>query len=262
MFEWTQAVQTGDQWFVPKPALEKSVEWQYGILIVMSALAVAAIVYAFVHARRHRRSDALWIVAGAALASFWEPLGDLLAHVTYHEVNQLNLTASFGFHTPLWVLPTYIVFFGAPILMLLQWLERGVSVKAWMLYFFASIPGALLFEVPLLEMGSIEYYGANQPLKILGYPLWMAFVNSGTMFVVTTAVYFLRKSPFIGTHPILLAPLLPMLVLGANAGAGLPLSHAINSAASLQVVNLMAVASMALSTLYAWICGKLLESDR
>lgn len=248
-------------WWVDKPALEKSLNWQYGILAVMSLLAVLTIVYALVQMRRTQRSDALWICLGSALASFWEPLGDLLAHVTYHEVNQLSLTSAFGFYTPLWVLPTYIFFFGGTILMLLQWLEKGVSCRAWMVLFFVSIPGAFLFEVPLLEMGSIDYYGENQPWKILGYPLWMAFVNSCTMFVVTTALFYLCRTRLIRRQPYLLATLVPMLVLGANAGAGLPLSHALNSGSSQSMVNLMACASMLLSTLYAWICGQLLEHE-
>lgn len=251
--------QPADHWWITKPALEKSLAWQYGILAIMSALAVLTLLYAVRQARRTGRSDPIWICLGAALAVFYEPLGDFFAHVTYHEVNQINLTSAFGFHTPLWVLPTYVVFFGAPILLLLPQLERGISMVRWMAIFVLSMPGAFLFEVPLLQMGSIAYYGENQPFQILGYPLWMAFANGCTMLVVTTAVHFLRQSAVIQQHPFFLAPVLPMLVMGANGGAALPLASAINGSASVEVVNLMALLSMGLATLYVWLCGKLAQ---
>lgn len=258
MFQSVEPIQSGASWFITKPILEKSLEWQYGILGIMAVLALGTLIYAITQAGRTGKGNAIWICAGAALASFYEPLGDLFAHVAYHEINQINFTAAFGFLTPLWIVPTYVVFFGLSILVLLPILERGVSLRFWMTLFMLSLPGAFLFEVPLLKMGAIQYYGANQPFQILGYPLWMAFANSCTVFVVTTAVYLISKTSLIHRHPFLLAPLMPMLVMGANGGSALPLASAINSSSSVTVVNLMALLSIGLATLYVWMCGKVL----
>jgi hypothetical protein len=248
-------IRFGNEWFVEKPLLEKSLEWQYGILAVMGILAIATLVYAHKVAKKEGSSYPYFLCLGAALATFYEPLGDLFVHVAYHEVGQINFTTAFGFSTPLWVVPAYIVFFGLTVLLLLGEIAKGVTVSRWMLFFFASLPGAWLFEVPLLKMGSIDYYGANQPFSILDYPVWMAFANSTTMFVVATAVALLMRTETLRKRPYLLAVLMPMLVLGANGGVALPLGSALNSAASVATVNAMALLSMALGLCYTWICG-------
>ena len=36
----------GNDWFVAKPALEKSLEWQVGILTIMSLVALGTVVFA------------------------------------------------------------------------------------------------------------------------------------------------------------------------------------------------------------------------
>ena len=257
MFNAITPIQMGNDWFVEKPLLEKTTDWQLIALAIYGALALGAILYAWSSVRRTGRQDALWICLGAALAAFYEPLGDLCAHVAYHEINQINFTTAFGFSVPLWVLPSYVAFFGLPVVALLAMLERGVTSKQWMIFYFGALPGALLFEAPLLAMGAIEYYGANQPFQIYGYPVWMGFVNGCTMFVVTTAMYFITRTNLIKARPYLLTPLMPLFVLGANGGAALPLASAINSSSSSDVVNVFACVSMALATLYVWICGQL-----
>ncbi|HKY23319.1 MAG TPA: hypothetical protein VJM31_19035 [Vicinamibacterales bacterium] len=258
MFSVVEPIVDGAGWFVEKPALTKSLDWQYGILGLMCLLAVATLVGAAMTSRRRGDSGAIWICVGAALATFYEPLGDLFAHVTYHEQGQLNFTTAFGFRTPLWVLPTYVLFFGATTVWLQSQIERGMTLRRWILLFIATLPGAWLFEVPLLRMGAIEYYGANQPIQVFGYPLWMAFVNSTTMFVVATACHWLARTSVMQRHPILFAPIFPMLIVGANGGAALPLGSALNASASPWVTNAAAGVSIALSLLYVWICGNLL----
>ena len=255
MFSSDTVVRLGNDWFVEKPLLEKSLPWQYGILVVMGVLALITLLYAHKVAKKESNSYPYFLCLGAALATFYEPLGDLFAHVAYHEVGQINFTTAFGFSTPLWVVPAYIVFFGLTVLLLLGEIAKGVTIGRWMLFFFTSLPGAWLFEVPLLKMGSIDYYGATQPFKILDYPVWMAFANSTTMFVVATAVALLLRTQTLLMRPYLLAILMPMLVLGANGGAALPLGSALNSGASVATVNAMALLSMALGLCYTWICG-------
>lgn len=261
MFSFGKPILTGADWFVTKPGLEKSLEWQLGILAFMTALAIATVIYAFAIAKRTGRTDAVWICLGAALACYYEPLGDLMAHVTYHEVNSINFTAAFGHSIPLWVLPCYVVFFGAPIVALVSMIERGITAQKWMLFFFLSVPGAWLFEVPLLAMGATEYYGANQPFKLLNYPVWMAFSNTAGMILTATAVFYVGKTSLIRQHPILLAALLPLFIVGASATTILPVGSALSSSDSATVVNVFAIASILLSVLYAWITGKLLEAE-
>ncbi len=261
MFGFSQhPITQGTDWFVTKPALEKSLEWQNGMLAVMLALATLTVVYAIVLARKEGRLFPVYVVVGAAVACFYEPVGDLFAHVTYHEVSQVHYTTAFGFSIPLWVLPSYVVFFGFPVILLNSLLERRFTLAWWMTIFFVSVPCAWLFEVPILHFGYTEYYGANQPWKILNYPVWMGFVNTCTMFTVATAVHFLNRSVIGQRFPVLFIALLPMLVLGANGGTALPLGSAINSSTNPAFVNAMAWMSIGLAVLYVWTCGVILQA--
>jgi hypothetical protein len=260
MFEIGKPLLTGNDWFIPKPGLEKSFEWQYGALFFFGVLALLTFIYAFRLWRKTGNTSALWIILGSAIATYYEPLGDLLAHVTYHEVNTIPFHSAFGFTTPLWVLPCYVVFFGAPILGLLYVLEKGVTASKWLTFYFLSLPGAWVFEVPLLAMRATEYYGANQPIHILDYPPWMAFSNTCAMFLTATGVYYLRKTLVLREHPWLLALIVPLFVVGASAGTILPVGTALSSSDSTTYVNIMALVSMAVSVLFVWVSGKILEA--
>lgn len=260
MFSLTHAITQGNEWFALKPALEKSIEWQMGILIFMSILAALTFLVAVRISRRADNAYPWCLCLGAGLASFYEPLGDLFAHVTYHEVNQLALISAFGYHVPLWILPTYVVFFGASVLWLQSEIDRGVKLSRWIILFVLSLPSAWLFEIPLLRMGAINYYGDGQPVQVFGYPVWMAFANSATIFVVAAACSFLRRSPPFQEQPILFIPTFPMLVIGASGAAALPLGSAINSEASSVAIDVAAIVSMALASLYVWIAGRLMSA--
>jgi len=257
---FSEPVSTG-AWFVEKPIFEQSIMMQVAILAVMMVFVVIAIVYAARLARQESSRFPLYICIGIALAAFYEPFGDLFAHVVYHEANQINFTSAFGFRVPLWVWPSYVGIFGLPVLILVRKLETSeFSMSWWMPVFFAGVIGGWLWEIPMIKLGYVEYYGANAPFKLLGYPIWMGFANGATMLVVTTAVYFLKHS-VVGRHyPFLIIPMFPMLLMAANGGAALPLASAINSSDSSAVVNIFAFVSMAAATLYVWICGQLLAA--
>ncbi|MEQ9565351.1 MAG: hypothetical protein RLN85_05950 [Pseudomonadales bacterium] len=250
----------GDQWFVVKPILEKAALEQHILLLIMSVLAIATIWYAVRVFRRDGTLLPVYILIGSALACFYEPLGDLLAHVTYAEASQVNYISSYGFLVPLWVLPTYILFFGYPTLFLMERIERGVTLQWWMAVFVISVIGSWIFEIPLIALEFQSYYGDNAPFKLLGYPIWMGFVNAATISIVATAAFFLKHS-WVGTKcPSCYIVLIPLLVAGANAGSGLPASFALNSSNDPGIVNIAASTAMMLSVTYAWICANLIRS--
>lgn len=239
---------SGSEWFVTKPVLEKSLAWQEGMLAVMLILAAAGVAYVALQAWRSRQWFPIHVCIGGALSCLYEPLGDLLAHVTYHEAGQVTLRTAFGFHVPLWILPTYLVSFGVPIVLLGNLLAGGrVSLAKWMAFFAVALVGGWGFEVPMLMMGAIEYYGDNQPLKILGFPVWMGFVNNATLFVVASLLHLFRQSAVVARWPALVIVLMPVMVAGVHAGLSLPLGSTLNGVHDPLVVNLMALVSMTLA---------------
>jgi hypothetical protein len=258
MFDINEPLLRGADWFVEKPALEKSLEWQWGMFAFMTFLAVLTVIYALRLCKKYKNATPIWIVVGSAIATFYEPLGDFLSHVTYHEVNTISFTSAFGFTIPLWVFPCYVVFFGAPILALIEKAEKNISINKWMLAFVISIPGAALFEFPILAVQATEYYGNNQPWKILNYPIWMAFSNTCTMFVTVAAVYFSLRTLVVKQNPWLLAILVPLFIIGSSAASIMPVGSALSATDSAIIVNIFAVGSMVVSVLLTWISGRML----
>ena len=248
---------SGAEWFVQKPVLDKSLAWQEGMMAVILLLVIGGLFYIVGEVRRTKQWFPVYVGLGGAIACFYEPLGDLLTHVTYHEVNQINLTTAFGFRTPLWILPTYLVSFGTPILLFNNMLANGVTLKKWMTVFFIAVPSGWAFEVPMLEFGFIDYYGDNQPFKILGFPVWLAFVNNATLFVTAALLYLLKKTVLLERWPYLVVVLVPIMVAGTHAGLSLPAASALNGPRELLTVNAMALLSTALAILVTWIAGVL-----
>lgn len=253
---------SGAEWFVTKPVLEKSIAWQEGMLAVILLLALGGVTTVVLQARRTRQWFPIFVCIGGALCAFYEPLGDLLSHVTYHEVNQVNFTTAFGFHIPLWILPCYLVSFGVPIILLANVLENGIGMKKWMTFYALAFVGGWAFEVPMILMGAIEYYGDNQPFRILGFPVWLGFVNNATMFTVASFVYLLKRSSVGERWPALVVVLMPVMVGGTHAGLSLAAGSAINSSHDLVFVNLMATVSALLGVVATMTAGYLVMSAR
>jgi hypothetical protein len=249
---------TDGSWFVTKPILDKSLESQIGILVLLTVLALGTIFMAVRASRTEGgRSYPYFIWIGGALAVLYEPLGDLLAHVTYHEVNQIGLVTAFGFKAPLWDLPAYVMSVSGAILWNMQRISSGLTMRSWMVSYFICIIGACLFELPMIALGYVEYY-PPQPLAILGYPISMGFVNAAAlMFTPAVILHYLANSVIGQRWPITFMFLVPMLVAGSHLAAALPLGWALNSGQSPWVINLASGVSALYALLQVWVGGQL-----
>jgi hypothetical protein len=102
-------------------------------------------------------------------------------------------------------------------------------------------------------MGSYVYYGAQQPIKLFQYPVWMAFSNSAVIFVVALLVHAFKKTALVRRRPAYLALLVPSFVIGTGVTTIIPIGIAMSSTTSLLVINLCATASALLSIAYVWV---------
>lgn len=241
----------------PAPVLIKSMTWQVSMLAVTVLLAVAVFVYAVRRWRTTGRSEMFWIAVGALAAAGYEPLGDFMVDIVYHESGALRSVSGFGGTIPLWTMFMYVVFWAPGILYLTNQLETGVTLKRWMGMFAIAIPATLLFEVPMLAMGLYEYYGSQQPIQVFGYPLWMAFSNSAVIFIVSLLVHAAMKTALVRKSPALLVLLVPSIIIGVGVVTVVPIGLSMSSTTSLVIINLCALASAALSITFAVIGYKM-----
>ncbi len=229
--------------------------------ISIFVFAILVILYAFRLSRRLGKSYPLWVCLASAVVAPYEPIGDIMAHVTF-SATKLYFIDSFGVQVPLFNILGYVVFFGFPILYLISRLNAGMRTIEWMISFFVLVVIAMLFELPTIAMGVQNYYGDNQPFRIAGYPIWMAFVNVIAMFVSAAGAYLAASNRVFERWPVLLVPVVPLFLVGAHVTSGMPLALAINSPADVTTVNIAAVGSIFLATLYCWIAGQVVCRPR
>jgi hypothetical protein len=241
----------------PAPVLIKSTAWQVSMLAVTMLLAVAVFAFAIRRWRTTGRSEMFWMCLGALAAVGYEPLGDFMVDIAYHQSGTLRSLTGFGGTIPLWTLFMYVVFWAPGILYLTSQLEAGVTLKRWLSMFAIVIPVTLTFEVPMLALGLYKYYGAQQPIGVFGYPLWMAFSNSAVIFIVSLLVHAAMKTALVRDKPALLVLLMPSIIIGVGVVTVLPIGLAMSSTTSLVIINLCALASAALSIAFVVIGYKM-----
>jgi hypothetical protein len=241
----------------PAPELIKSMTWQVSMLTVTVLLAAAVFAYAIRTWRTTGRSEMFWMALGALAAVGYEPLGDYMVDIVYHQSGALRSVSGFGGVIPLWTLFMYVVFWAPGILYLTKQLETGVTLKRWMGLFAVTVPITLLFEVPMLALGLYKYYGPQQPIAVFGYPLWMAFSNSAVIFIVSLLVHAAMKTALVRKSPAYLVLLVPSIIIGVGVVTVMPIGLAMSSTTSLVIINLSAVASAILSIAFAVIGYKL-----
>ncbi|BBX17119.1 hypothetical protein [Mycolicibacterium duvalii] len=237
----------------PAPELIKSMTWQVSMLAVTLVLAAAVFWYAIKRWRTTGRSEMFWMSLGALAAASYEPLGDFMVDITYHESGALRSVSGFGGIIPLWTMFMYVVFWAPGILYLTQKLETGITFKRWMGLFAITVPITLAFEIPMLALGLYKYYGSQQPIQVLGYPLWMAFSNSAVIFIVSLLVHAAMKTALVRDKPAYLVLLVPSIIIGVGVVTILPIGMAMSSTTSLIIINLFAVASTILSIAFVII---------
>lgn len=256
------AIQSNPDWSGVRPVLLISRNLEIGLNVLMGLMLIACIYYAFRIARKERRPNAFYLLIGGTFAIFYEPLGDLVAHVTYH-AGQINAISAFGFDIPTWMIPAYSLVAGTSITWMVDVIRSGVTWKKWWTLYGIMLVSAILFELPLVFLGAIEYYG-QQSFTILGYPAWMAFMNcTGIIFVPGTIIYLLTEHGIIHRgNGFLLVPLVPLVVAGSHSAAGFIRGYIMNGGPHSQFeVEAVALLSMALAVLLTWVCGKVVTRE-
>ena len=266
ILERAQAISTGDQWFVPKPVIEQTLNTHLWVLGVWCFFAMLGFLYSLRLARAEKQLFPIYVFFGVGFACVSEPLNDLMAHVTYAEVGQINLWTAFGFNVPLWVFPCYLFIGGWPANWMLQRIRRGVTFKWWMTSFFAFVLAMFAVEVPGIHFAgpnpAWQYYGP-QPLLVFGYPMPMAFTNAaGFIFVTAAIAHLLLSHDFIKQRQYLLMPLMAMVFFCSVATTMFPWAYSISSTPDPVVINIGGVLSILVAIFLVWFFGKLVGVPR
>ena len=151
---------------------------------------------------------------------------------------------------PVFVLPGYVMFMGGCSLTAYALLRsRGPGVLWQLLPLFAGFE--MLFEYLAVHSGTYVYYG-DQPLQVLGFPLWWAPVNC-TVPLAAAAVWTWLRPGMRGWNAFVVVALLPILDAAVNAGLAWPVWLTLNSRAPAAVTQVAGVVTCGLAALTLWL---------
>lgn len=233
-----------------------------GMHILGGLLLLFGIYYAVRSARREGTLNPVYILIGGALSIFYEPMGDLGAHVTYH-ADQTTAVAAYGFSVPTWMIPTYPFVVGVSVIWLINTLRTGLTAQKWWIYYSIFVVCAICFELPMIFLRAVQYYG-TQSITVFGYPVWMAFVNvTGLVFVPGTILYLLIEHGVINKrNGFLLIPLTPLVAAGSHTAADFTRSYVMNGDHGRVAIEAVSLVSIAAAVFLAWLCSRVLLSER
>jgi hypothetical protein len=193
---------------------------------------IAAGLAVFLVAALLRSSNKIMVIAmilGSAVVTFNEPVFDIMDAVWHPIIGQNTAFTLLGRSVPLWAFPGYVGVYGCSALLMLQAFNSGITKRAVWLWCLVPIAADAVMEMVILHWNLYFYY-ANQPLKVLNFPLYQAPCNTAGVFLAVTVLYLL--SPYLKQSwkwfPAAIV-VLPICGLMGFTGASLPAVFAVNA---------------------------------
>lgn len=142
---------------------------------LLAAIALSAIVALCV---RRRVVWPMIVTVGGTVTCLLEPLFDHLYGLWFPTQGQWTLFITFGVREPVWLPAAYLIIYGALPVLTAVWLERAPTLRTvWRMYAIL-VALAMVAEIIYIQVLGVYNYQGGQPFVVLGYPLFLGFVNS------------------------------------------------------------------------------------
>lgn len=201
-------------------------QWQLVFTLLFGLVAFAAFVYAVYLYAREMDITPILIMMGAAIATYEEPIVDLLAKCWWPTIGQWTAIEAFGRPIPWLCVFAYMAYYGGGVILLSRLFRSGISSKQFMRVFYIAILANIVMEPIPLNLGLWVYYG-SQPFTVFGYPLFWPVNNALAAMMTATLVY--KLGPYLTELSKLL--IIPLILTGnmiSNAAVMWPLWTALN----------------------------------
>jgi hypothetical protein len=235
------------------PGSQLAAELWYG------SLAVLALAYCLWLARRERKIWPLMVLLCAAPMTMWESMQNIVTHVVYPEDGMHVAFTIYDRPMPVFLVLLYVGFFGLWLPWLMKKFEDGVTVKQVMKYYVGTVVFALAFEpIPVHVFKWYTYYGANQPLKFFGVPIWWSFVNAMTIIGIAAIFAAVRKHVLTADwQSVFFIPAGWFVCAGLHQSAGVPVYAAIGSGWSSAVTIPASLISCGIAVVWVYLLARL-----
>jgi len=232
------------------------------VFLSASVLLLIPLLYALRDWKHSKSPVSLLILLGGAITNLLEPMVDVLGACWHPIINQNRLFEIMGHPMPVWLLPTYIAYFGVLTLAMYVSFRKGVSSHTMWLWFVVPVIADIFLEEGLFVAsgGHLYAYYGNQPLRLHLFPIWWAPVNA--IGVYAAALALALSMPHLRGWQMLLIPFFtPLIYAAAGSLSGFPSFVAINSEFSNLATQLSGVVSFALASGMAYVGIQLFASD-
>jgi len=219
-------------------------------MVTMSLLALATVAFSLREARRSHDLVPIFLLAGAAIAILYEPLGDALVLAFYPVRHQTGWISMFGHQVPLFIEILYFWYFCPFVLLFMRLARRGFTVRGWWALWGGTYLFCAAFEVLGLHLKTWLYYGP-QPLVVLRLPLWVPFTYVSFLFAIAAGVTGIVTG-LDRRHHWLVVPAVPLLLAASHAATSFPGASALYSTRNHTVILLACLGSIVTAALLAY----------
>jgi hypothetical protein len=202
-----------------------------GQVVATVATFAAALVAIVLVGRMCVRERILWPVAvlvGGTVTCLLEPLFDHLYGLWFPTIGQWTLFVTYGVHEPVWLPAAYLVVYGALAIWCARRLDKAPTMRTVWTQYWALVAIAMVAEIAYISVLGVYDYQDDQPFVVLGYPLFLGFVNSMSALIAGLAIH--AVVPHLRGWSRLAVASIPPLAFGVDAvGSGviyLALRHA------------------------------------
>lgn len=201
---------------------------QIVLLVGMTIMAAASIAYAVRESRRRGDLVLVFLVIGAGISIFYEPLGDFLVDVYYTERGQIGWVDTFGRSIPAFIGILYFWYLPVSSYVLPRYSKTGITAKRFWSLWAGFLSFAIFFEMFVTNVGGKTwiYYGP-QAFKFLDVPVLTPFTYVSFCTAIGAGICGLaRVLP--RAQQWLIVPAVPMLMTASHAATSLPLAIALH----------------------------------
>jgi hypothetical protein len=176
----------GEQAVVTVAALGPRPEWltasssAWAYTLVVGAAFVVAVIWCVVYVVRQRDVLPLVMLVGGVISMGLEPAVDTLGKVWYANDNPWVIYVGMGVPQPAFLLMGYSLFWGGAVYIASRLVGTGLSIYK---VFAAVFVMDLIVEYLGVSVLGVGLYYDFSPMKLLGFPLWWAFVNAAAAVV-------------------------------------------------------------------------------
>ncbi len=206
---------------VTSPALDSAVNETGQLISVILTFGLAALVaFYIVHVVRQERSA--WPVAllvAGTLTCLLEPMFDHLYGLWFPTEGQWTLFTAYGVSEPIWLVPAYFAIYGGGAVMIMRSLRATPTRRQiWKLY-GVMVGVAVVAEISYVQLMGVYEYQDSQPWVVLGYPIFLGFVNS--MSALIAGILAWKLVPLLkGWNQLALVALTPLAFATEAFGSG------------------------------------------